>query len=120
MPTVLLQGAGMQAGKAAQARVGNPLGNTAFMKFVGARGVEAGASVAVGAVSSEYEEGDNLAGMVKKALPPQYDFIPNNWATLDGDSPDIKRQKSINEDLALGFMIPLVGFAGKLLMLYLK
>ena len=113
MPTVLLQGAGMQAGKAAQARVGNPLGNTAFMKFVGARGVEAGASVAVGAVSSEYEEGDNLAGMVKKALPPQYDFIPDNWATLDGDSPDIKRQKSINEDLALGFMIPLVGFAGK-------
>ena len=113
MPTVLLQGAGMQAGKAAQARVGNPLGNTAFMKFVGARGVEAGASVAVGAVSSEYEEGDNLAGIVKKALPPQYDFIPDNWATLDGDSPDIKRQKSINEDLALGFMIPLVGFAGK-------
>ena len=113
MPTVLLQGAGMQAGRAAQANVGNPLGNTAFMKFVGARGVEAGASVAVGAVSSEYEEGDNLAGMVKKALPPQYDFIPDNWATLDGDSPDIKRQKSINEDLALGFIIPLVGFAGK-------
>jgi len=113
MPTVLLQGAGMQAGRAAQANVGNPLGNTAFMKFVGARGVEAGASVAVGAVSSEYEEGDNLAGMVKKALPPQYDFIPDSWATLDGDSPDIKRQKSINEDLALGFMIPLVGFAGK-------
>ena len=113
MPTVLLQGAGMQAGKAAQARVGNPLGNTAFMKFVGARGVEAGASVAVGAVSSEYEEGDNLAGMVKKALPPQYDFIPDNWATLDGDSPDIKRQKSINEDLSMGFFIPLVGFAGK-------
>ena len=113
MPTVLLQGAGMQAGRAAQSNVGNPLGNTAFMKFVGARGVEAGASVAVGAVSSEYEEGDNLAGMVKKALPPQYDFIPDSWATLDGDSPDIKRQKSINEDLALGFMIPLVGFAGK-------
>ena len=113
MPTVLLQGAGMQAGKAAQASVGNPLGNTAFMKFVGARGIEAGASVAVGAVSSEYETGDNLAGMVKKALPPQYDFIPDSWATLDSDSPDIKRQKSINEDLALGFMIPLVGFAGK-------
>jgi hypothetical protein len=113
MPTVLLQGAGMQAGRAAQANVGNQLGNTAFMKFVGARGVEAGASVAVGAVSSEYETGDNLSGAIKKALPPQYDFIPDSWATLDGDSPDIKRQKSINEDLALGFMIPLVGFAGK-------
>ena len=113
MPTVLLQGKGMQLGQAAQTKFGNPLGNTAFMRFVGARGVEAGTSVAVGAVSSEYETGDNLSGMVKKALPPQYDFIPDNWATLDSDGPDIKRQKSINEDLALGFMIPLVGFAGK-------
>ena len=113
MPTVLLQGAGMSQATAAHARIGNPLGNTAFMKFVGARGVEAGASVAVGAVSSEYEEGDNLAGMLKKSFPKTYDFIPDSWATLDGDSPDIKRQKSINEDLALGFMIPLVGFAGK-------
>lgn len=113
MPTVLLQGAGMQAGRAAQANVGNPLGNTAFMKFVGARGVEAAASAAVGAVSSEYETGDNLAGTIKKALPPQYDFIPDSWATLDGEAPDIKRQKNMTEDLAMGFFIPLVGFAGK-------
>ncbi len=113
-PTILLQGAGMAAGQAAQARVGSKLGETAFMKFVGARGVEAGASVAVGSISSEYEEGDNLLGQVKKALPSQWDYIPDNWATLDTDSPDIKRQKSINEDLALGFIIPVVGFAGKL------
>ena len=43
----------------------NQLGNTAFMKFVGARGVEAGASVAVGAVASEYEE-DNLLVSLKQ------------------------------------------------------
>ncbi len=113
LPTLLLQGGGMKAGQALQTQVGNPLGNTAFMKFVGARGVEAGAAVAVGAVSSEYETGDNLSGMLKKSFPKTYDFIPDSWATLDGDSPDLKRQKSINEDLALGFMIPLVGFAGK-------
>ena len=113
LPTLLLQGKGMNAGQALQARVGSPLGNTAFMKFVGARGVEAGAAVAVGAVSTEYETGDNLSGMIKKALPPQWDYIPDSWATLDGDSPDLKRQKSINEDLALGFMLPMVGFAGK-------
>ena len=113
MPTVLLQGAGMKQATAAQARVGNPLGNTAFMKFVGARGVEAGASATVGAISQEYETGDNLAGTIKKALPPQFDFIPDNFATLDGDAPDVKRQKNITEDLALGFLIPMVGFAGK-------
>jgi hypothetical protein len=113
-PTILLQSAGMAAGQAAQARVGSKLGETAFMKFVGARGVEAASAVAVGSIATEYEEGDNLLGQVKKALPAQWDYIPDNWATLDTDSPDIKRQKSINEDLALGFLIPFVGFAGKL------
>ena len=111
LPTALLQGKGMAAGQAAQARVGSKLGETAFMKFVGARGVEAASALAVGSVASPYEEGDNLSGMVKKSLPPQWDYIPDSWATLDDDSPDVKRQKSINEDLALGFLIPFVGFA---------
>ena len=120
-PTMAFQGAGMAMGRGAQAqaitKLGptakiNQLGNTAFMKFVGSRGIEAGASVAVGAVSSEYE-GDNLLGQIKQGFPETMDFIPDNWATLAGDSPDLKRQKSINEDLAMGFMIPMIGFAGK-------
>ena len=120
-PTMAFQGAGMALGRGAQAqaitKLGptakiNQLGNTAFMKFVGSRGIEAGASVAVGAVSSEYE-GDNLLGQIKQGFPETMDFIPDNWATLAGDSPDLKRQKSINEDLAMGFMIPMIGFAGK-------
>lgn len=108
IPTMLLGGAGKAAGAAAQARVGWSLGNTGFMKFIGSRGVEAGAGVAVGAVSAEYE-GDNLTGSIKNLLPAQWDFIPDSMATLDTDSPDIKRQKNINEDLALGFIIPFVG-----------
>tara|TARA_R100000005_G_scaffold70360_1_gene37998 strand:+ start:2668 stop:6672 length:4005 start_codon:yes stop_codon:yes gene_type:complete len=120
-PTLATQGLGMGLAKGAQAlsvnKLGaanklNQLGNTAFMKFVGSRGIEAGAGVAVGSISSEYEE-DNLAGQLKQSFPKTFDFIPDNWATLAGDSPDIKRQKSINEDLGLGFMIPMVGFAGK-------
>ena len=120
-PTMALQGAGMGLASQAQAqavsKLGatnkiNQLGNTAFMKFVGTRGVEAGASVAVGAVSSEYE-GENLAGQLKEIIPPQFDYIPDNWATMAGDAPDVKRAKNINEDLAMGFMIPMVGFAGK-------
>jgi hypothetical protein len=122
LPTLLTQGAASglasKAQTAAVTKFGptakiNQLGNTSFMKFVGNRGIEAGASVAVGSISSEYETGDNLSGMVKKALPPQWDYIPDSFATLDGDSPDLKRQKNINEDLALGFMLPMVGFASK-------
>ncbi len=120
-PTMALQGAGMGLALRGQAqavsKLGaankiNQLGNTAFMKFVGTRGVEAGASVAVGAVSSEYE-GENLTGQLKQIIPPQFDFIPDSWATMAGDAPDVKRAKNINEDLAMGFMIPMVGFAGK-------
>ena len=113
LPTAGLGGLGMAAGRAAQARVGWSLGNTGFMRFLGTAGVEAGSGALVGAVSSEYEEGDNLTGVVKKALPPQWDFIPDSMATLDSDSPDIKRQKNINEDLALGFIIPFLGRLNK-------
>ena len=122
LPTLLAQSAGTALATKAQSNVVaslgssskiNQLGNTAFMKFVGSRGIEAGSAVAVGAISSEYETGDNLSGMLKKSFPKTFDFIPDNWATLDGEGADIKRQKNINEDLALGFLIPLVGFAGK-------
>ena len=113
LPTAGLGGLGMVAGTAAQARVGWSLGNTGFMRFLGARGVEAASGALVGAVSSEYEEGDNLTGVIKKALPPQWDFIPDNMATLDTDSPDIKRQKNVNEDLGLGFIIPFLGRLNK-------
>jgi len=73
---------------AGKARTGWSIGNTPFFRVLGDRAAEVGGSVAVGAVSSQYEEGDNLLGMAKKALPPQYDFIPDSLATLDGDSPD--------------------------------
>ncbi len=112
-PTILLQGAGMSLGTKAQAVVNNPLGKSAFVKFMSQRGIEAGASVAVGAVSDQYAE-DNMLGQLKKSLPPQWDFIPDNWATLEGESTDEMRQKNINEDLALGFLIPFVGQAAKL------
>ena len=113
LPTLLLQGKGMQLGQGAQAKVGSKLGETAFMKFIGARGVEAGSAATVGAVSTQYETDDNISGMLKKSFPKTFDFIPDNWATLDSDGPDKKRQKNINEELALGFIIPFVGLAGK-------
>jgi hypothetical protein len=122
VPTLAFQGAGFalasKAQKASNTALGagnviNRLGNTAFMKFLGSRGIEAGASVAVGSFSSEYEQ-DNAFGTLKKMLPAQYDFIPDDWATLDSNSTDEKRIKNINEDLALGFLIPFVGQLGVL------
>ena len=112
-PTMSLQNLLKRGAMNIHGRVGWRLGNTAFMRFLGNRGVEAGTSVAIGSVASQYEEGDNMMGALKKALPAQWDFIPDNWATLDINSPDEKRQKSINEDLALGFLIPFVRSVGR-------
>jgi hypothetical protein len=113
LPTILLQGKGMQMGKEAHSMIGWKVGNAPFMKFIGARGVEAWAAATVGAASTQYETDDNIAGMLKKSFPKTFDFIPDNWATLDADGPDKKRQKNINEELALGFIIPFAGLAGK-------
>jgi hypothetical protein len=81
LPTIGATRLGMKGGLAAQQRVGWSFGNSAFMKFVGSRGVEAAAGVAVGAISSEYEN-DNLTGRLKQKWPKTYDFIPDSLATL--------------------------------------
>ena len=105
-PTILLGAGGKAAGTAANTRVGWSVGQNKFVQFMGERGVEALAGLTVGAVSSEYEE-DNATGTLKKAFPKTFDFIPDSMATLDSDTPDMKRQKNIREDIGLGFVTDL-------------
>ena len=105
-PTILLGAGGKAAGTAANTRVGWSVGQNKFVQFMGDRGVEALAGLTVGLVSSEYEE-DNATGTLKKAFPKTFDFIPDSMATLDSDTPDMKRQKNIREDIGLGFVTDL-------------
>ena len=105
-PTMLLGGMGAAAGKAANTRVGWSIGQNKFVQWLGQRGVEAGAGVTVGAISSEYTE-DNLTGTLKKSFPKTFDWIPDDIATLETDDADMKRQKNIYEDLGLGFVTDL-------------
>jgi len=100
-PTILLTRLGIRGGQAANTRVGWSIGENAFVKAMGTLGVEAAAGVAVGAVSSEYEE-DNLTGTLKQAFPETFDWIPDSMATLKDEAPDLKRKKNIYEDLGLG------------------
>ena len=100
-PTIILSKLGIQAGAAAHSRVGWSLGNNAFVKAAGTLGVESAASVAVGAVSSQYTE-DNITGMLKQNFPKTWDFIPDSLATLKDDPPDLKRKKNIYEELGMG------------------
>ena len=105
-PTILLGAGGKAAGTAANTRVGWSVGQNKFVQFMGDRGVEALAGLTVGLVSSEYEE-DNATGTLKKAFPKTFDFIPDSMATLGSDTPDMKRQKNIREDIGLGFVTDL-------------
>ena len=105
-PTLIGGTALKSAGTAANTRVGWSIGQNKFVQFVGDRGVEALTGLGVGLVSSEYEE-DNATGTLKKAFPKTFDFIPDSMATLDSDSPDMKRQKNIREDIGLGFVTDL-------------
>ena len=52
--------------------------------------------------------------MLKSTWPVTWGWIPDNWATLDADSPDIKRQKNRNEGLAVGIFSDVLLGAGKL------
>ena len=94
-------------GAVAHSRVGWSVGNSPFVQRMGKMGADALASLGVGAISSEYEN-DNALGTLKKNFPVVGDYIPDNLATLDSDSPDEKRLKNIKEDLLGGALIDLL------------
>jgi hypothetical protein len=116
-PTIILSKLGVRGGQAAQSRVGWSIGENAVVKMLGTLGVESAAGVAVGAVSSEYEE-DNITGTLKQSFPNTFDWIPDSMATLKDEPPDLKRKKNIYEDLGLGiftsFAEGAVKFAGSM------
>ena len=61
------------------------------------------------------EVDDNLAGYLKKNWPATYRWIPSDWATLDGESPDVWAEKNRNEGAVLGLT---TGFAEAFIKVY--
>lgn len=76
-----------------------------ILKFLGNAGVDAASGVAVDAISRQSED-HNALGTLKKTVFP---WIPDNLATLDTDSPDVKREKNIKEGVGFGLAIDLLG-----------
>jgi hypothetical protein len=113
IPTMYGAGGIRAVGNAGHARLGLGIGNLKSVQWLGNTGAAAGAGAFVGAVSSEYEQ-HNALGALKQNFPLVGDFIPDSLATLDSDSPDEKRIKSIKEDLLGGLLIDTIGPAVKL------
>lgn len=91
------------------------LGDGSFARFFGPAGIDAGVGVFVDSVNSRNETDDNLAGTLKKSWPKTWGWIPDDFATLDGEHPDIKRIKNINEGIGLSFVGDFLMGANKLI-----
>ena len=101
-------------GKAAHAKVGWKLGNDAFVKWLSNAGIAGASGVIADEVAPVQERDHNAMGMLKKSYPQTWGWISDDWATLDSDSADMKRQKNRNEGLGLGFASDILLGAGKL------
>jgi hypothetical protein len=71
--------------------------------LVGKLGVDMAAGTAVDVIN-RHTEGDNLIRTLKDNIGGAVGWIPDDWATLDTDSPDIKKKKNILEGAGLGFL----------------
>ena len=114
VPNIVLGGAGKALGAAANAKVAWGIGQSKLVQLIGSAGMDIGTGVLVDYTNSLSGEGDNLTGTLKKNLPAQFGWISDNIATVDGDSPDIKRNKSIYEGVGLGMFTAFAEAAGKL------
>jgi hypothetical protein len=114
IPTILLSKAGVKGGQALNAKVGASIGKSELVKWIGERGVNVASGVVVDATSQLNEQDDNLQGTLKKMFPKTFSWISNDWATLDSDSPDVKRAKNVNEGVGLGVFTDLLEGAAKL------
>lgn len=75
-----------------------------WVKAIGYAGADAAAGVAVDEVS-RFSTDHNLTGTLQKTWPKTWGWLPDDLATLDSDSPDVKRNKNKLEGAGLGLVV---------------
>jgi len=78
-------------------------------------GLIAGTGALVDEVAPVQERDHNLTGTLQKMWPNRMGWLPDNLATLDNDSADIKRQKNRNEGILLNLGTESLIATGKLM-----
>ena len=102
VPTIWLTAKTRGLGGAAHSKIGWKLGNDAFVKWFSTTGLAAWSGMQVDDIAEVQGKDDNLMGTLKKTWPATWGMIPEDWATQDGDSEDLIRQKNRNEGVAVG------------------
>lgn len=115
VPTVFLTRTGLGAAATAQKAVGWKLGSDAAFKWFARAGLTGGIGAAVDYTAQTNQSSDNLSGFLKKQWPKTFGWISNDWATVDGDSPDVYRAKNVKEGVGLGWAVDLAEAAAKLI-----
>jgi len=115
VPNLFLARGGKALGAGLQGKVGWSIGQNRLVKLIGEAGMDIGTGVLVDYTNTRTAEGDNVQGTLKKMFPKTFSWISKDWATMDGDDPDVKRAKSINEGVGLGMFSSLLEASGKLL-----
>ena len=112
-PTIIGTAAGApQLGLAAKGSKLKLLNNP-LTKKIGEMGFAAGVGAFVD-YASETSEGDNASGVLKKAWPKAFGWIPDSIATGETDTPDEKRVKNVTEGVGLGLLTDVLVGAIKL------
>jgi len=118
-PNIFLAGRALQGARAYNAAnisrqgLGWKLGSDKAFQWFASTGLTAGVGAGVDYVS-EASTDDNLTGTLKKSWPRTYSWVSDDWATLDSDSPDVKRNKNINEGIFAGLFSDFLQGAAKL------
>jgi len=84
-------------------------------RFFGNTSLAAGVGAFVDSTNKLNEKDDNLQGSLKKMFPETFQWISDDWATLDSDTPDVKRLKNVYEGIGLGIFTDLLLGSAKLL-----
>ena len=107
LPSYLLGKPALGGATRLQASLGPKLGklgqignDIAFKRFA-QTGLSAGIGAGVDYIAPVNSEDHNALGEMKKAWPQTWGFVSDDFATLDSDSPEIKRQKNAKEGVLL-------------------
>lgn len=92
-----------RAGISGLTRLAGKQAATGAVNFIGKMGVDMAAGTAVDVINRN-NEGDNLIRVLKDNIGGAVGWIPDDWATLDTDSPDVKKNKNILEGAGFGLL----------------
>ena len=85
-----------------------------FIKYLATTSASAGIGAGVDFVAETNERDDNILGTLKKSFPKTFGWVPDDLATLDSDSADLKRAKNVYEGVGLGIFTDIIGGAVQL------